>query len=117
MWFPAIRSRWDALVLTRRLHKSLVEPKDRWTVSSDDGKDAVLTHGDFRIVLLPRGPRLLDVIHLYRKDAEIWLPLIPRLQLRAAARLRLLQDANKVTEPGKAHQGNRSRRRRARTSS
>jgi hypothetical protein len=37
---------------------------------------------------------MLDAIHVYHDGAELWLPLFARLRLRAAARSRLLQDAN-----------------------
>ena len=96
--FPALRSRWDAMILVRALRQSLLESKDRWKTRPDDTGGAVLSHGEFRIVLEPRGPRLLDAVHLYRSNAEVWLPLLPRLRLRAAARLRLIQDAKSEME-------------------
>jgi hypothetical protein len=109
---PVIRARWDAHLLTRKLRQSLATPKDKWKIDADDEGHPTLSTGDFRIVLVPRAARLFDAIHLYEKDAEIWLPLVSRIRLRGAARLRLIQDANQHFEPQK--QKPRSRRRRAR---
>jgi hypothetical protein len=108
---PVIRTRWDAHLLTRKLRRSLAAPKDKWKIDADDERHPVLSSGHVRIVLVPRAARLFDAIHLYERDAEIWLPLISRIRLRAAARLRLIQDANQHFEPQR--QKSRTRRRRA----
>ena len=92
--FPMIRSRWDAQILSRKLQKSLAAPDEKWKVGADEEERPTLLSGDFRIVLVPRAVRLLDTIHVYRDNAEIWLPFLSRLRLRAAARLRLIQEAN-----------------------
>jgi hypothetical protein len=95
---PVVQARWDAMELTRQVRKSLLNPRHRWATSGDEDGNSVLSHGDFRIELVPRRARLFDSIHLYKNDAEIWLPLLSRIRLRAAARLRLIQQANKSAE-------------------
>jgi hypothetical protein len=113
---PAIRSHWDAMLLVRELRKSLLKSKDRWKSDADENGSAVLSHGDFRIVLERRGLRLLDAIHLYQNDAEVWLPLMPRLRLRATARMRLIEDAERAAKSNKsADARTRNRRSRARS--
>lgn len=92
--FPAIRVRFDAFVLSRKLSKSLLADKGRWKTDADADGNPVLSNADFRIVLVPRTPRVLDAVHLYKDETEIWLPLASRLRLRAAARLRLIRDAS-----------------------
>jgi hypothetical protein len=110
--FPSIRARWDAHRLSRKLRNSLATPSDNWKVETDDDDGPALAHGDFRIVLVPRGARLFDAIHVYSAGAEIWMPLMARLRLRAAARSRLLHAANaQWSKP--ARKGARARRRRA----
>jgi hypothetical protein len=92
--FPMIRAHRDARSLSRKLRKSLTAQDDKWKVGTDEEGHPTLSSGDFRIALMPRAARFLDAIHVYSHDAEIWLPLLARLRLRAAARLRLIQDAN-----------------------
>jgi hypothetical protein len=92
--FPMIRARRDARSLSRKLRHSLAAPDEKWKVGTDEQTHPSLSMGDVRIVLMPRAVRLLDAIHVYSRDAEIWLPLLARLRLRAAARLRLIQNAN-----------------------
>lgn len=92
--FPIIRSRWDARRLARELRKSLASQDDNWKIGTDEEGRPMLSNDGFRIVLEPRAVRLLDAIHVYRDDAEIWLPLLARLRLRAAARWRLIHDAS-----------------------
>jgi len=108
---PVIRARWDAHLLTRKLRQSLATPKDKWKIDADGEGHPRLSNGDLLIVLVPRAARLFDAIHLYEKDAEIWLPLVSRIRLRAAARVRLIQDASEHFEP--QTQKSRARRRRA----
>lgn len=108
---PLIRTRWDAHLLTRKLLQSLARPKDHWNIDADDEGRPIVSSGDVRIILVPRAARLFDALHLYEKGAEIWLPLISRIRLRAAVRLRLIQDANQHFEPQR--QRPRARRRRA----
>jgi hypothetical protein len=113
--FPMIRARWDAHSLSRKLRKSLAALEDKWKVDTDEDGQPTLSSGEFRIVLVPRAARLLDAIHLYNNDAEIWLPFLSRLRLRAAARLRLIQDANEDWKQPEQKK-KRARRRRAKPS-
>jgi hypothetical protein len=110
--FPVIRSRWDAHKLSRQLRQSLADTSAKWKIAVDDDENPELSNGDFRIVLTPRTVRLLDAIHVYHDGAELWLPLVARLRLRAAARSRLLEDAN---DHVKELVTKRPRRERART--
>jgi hypothetical protein len=90
---PIIRSRMEARAFSRKLRKSLASPEEKWDVGTDDEGRPTLSKGNIRIVLVPRAARILDAIHVYSDDAEIWLPLLPRLRLRGSARLRLIQEA------------------------
>jgi hypothetical protein len=92
--FPIIRAHWDARKLSRELRKSLASLEDDWKVGTDETGHPTLSADGFRIVLMPRAARLFDAIHVYSNDAKIWLPLLARLRLRAAARGRLIQDAS-----------------------
>jgi hypothetical protein len=92
--FPIIRARWDARIFSRKLRMSLVAPEDSWKVGTDDQKHPTLTNGAIRIVLVPRTVRLLDAIHVYNDESEIWLPFVARLRLRATARWRLIHEAS-----------------------
>jgi hypothetical protein len=110
--FPMIRAHRDARSLSRKLRQSLAAPDEKWKVGTDEEGHPTLSTGDVSIVLIPRAVRFLDAIHVYSHDAEIWLPLLARLRLRAAARLRLIQDANEHwDEPHPVK--TRTRRRRA----
>jgi len=91
---PIIRSRWEAHKLSRKLRQSLAELDTKWKVGQDDDGNTELSNSEFRIVIAPRALRLLDAVHVYSHDAEVWLPLVARVRLRAAARSRLLLDAN-----------------------
>ena len=108
--FPIIRSRWDARRLARELRKSLASPDDDWKVGTDDEGHPTLSNDGFRIVLEPRAVRVLDAVHVYREDAEIWFPLLARLRLRAAARWRLIHDASEHLQESKLKKA-RARRR------
>src|SRR3954469_21618931 len=99
--FPIIRARWDARILARKLRLSLTSSDDKWKIGKDAEGYSTLSNGGFRIELMPRNVRLLDAIHVYSDDAEIWLPLVPRLRLRAAARLRLIHDATEKWQDSK----------------
>src|SRR5262245_16844083 len=68
--FPIIRSRWDGRILSRRLRKSLASFEDNWKVGADEEGHPTLSNEGFRIVLVPRGVRLFDAIHVYRDNAE-----------------------------------------------
>ncbi len=92
--FPIIRSRIDARVLSRKLRASLTDSEEAWTVGADKEGRPMLSNGGLRIVLVPRTVRMLDAIHVYSDDAEVWLPVFARLRLRGAARTRLIQDAS-----------------------
>jgi hypothetical protein len=91
--FPIIRVRRDARALCRTLRSSLASPDETWKVGADEDGHPTLSNANFRIVLMPRTIRLFDAIHVYSNDAEIWLPFLPRVRLRAAARVRLIHDA------------------------
>lgn len=109
--FPIIRSRWDARILARKLRESLASSDDNWTIGTDEEGNPTLSNDGFRIVLVPRAVRLLDAVQVYRDDAEIWLPLLARLRLRAAARWRLIHDASEHLQDSKLKK-TRPRRRR-----
>ena len=108
--FPIIRSRWDARRLARELRESLASPDEDWGVGTDESGRPMLSKEGFRIVLTPRAIRLLDAVHVYRNDAEIWLPLLARVRLRAAARWRLIHDASEDLQESKLKKS-RARRR------
>ena len=99
--FPIIRAHRDARTLSRTLRSSLASPDETWKVGTDEDVHPALSNANFRIVLVPRTVRLFDAIHVYSDDAEIWLPLLPRLRLRAAARVRLIQDATENWQDSK----------------
>src|SRR5262245_59121406 len=117
---PAIRARWDAMILTRELRRSHENSKERWKIDGDGEGDTSLTKGEFKIELVRRTTRLLDAIYLYQGDAEVWLPLVSRIRLRAAARVRLLESATKDLEKrparSRAPGGRNGRPRKARAS-
>jgi hypothetical protein len=110
--FPIIRSLMDARRLSRRLRESLAAPDDSWQVSTDDDGQPMLSNGDIRIVLIPRTARIFDALHVYSNDTEVWLPLLARLRLRGAARMRLIQDASEHLQSARAKKP-RARRSRA----
>ena len=62
-------------------------------------------------MLEPRAVRVLDAIFVYRDDAEIWLPLLPRLRLRGAARWRLIHDASEHLQDSELKKTRPKRRR------
>ena len=99
--FPIIRAHRDARILSWTLRSSLASPDETWKVSTDEAGHPMLSNCNFQIVLVPRAARLFDAIHVYSDDAEIWLPLLARLRLRAAARLRLIQDATENWQDSK----------------
>jgi hypothetical protein len=109
--FPVIRARWDARVLARKLRESLESTEEKWKVGADEEDRPTLDNGSFRIVLAPRAARLFDAIHLYSDDAEVWLPLVSRLRLRAAARWRLIYEASENLEKAKPKKTRTQRRR------
>jgi hypothetical protein len=110
--FPIIRAHRDARILSRQLRKSLALPEHNWKIESDEDGRPTLSNNGFRIVLTPRASRLFDAIHVYNNDAEIWLPLVARLRLRAAARGRLIRDASEDLQESNL---NKTRTRRGRT--
>jgi hypothetical protein len=108
---PIIRSRIDGRRLARKLRESLADPKEKWTVGADDEGRPTLSNGEFRIVLVPRAVRILDAVHVYHDEAEIWLPLVARLRLRGAARARLIQDATAEWDKPATKKSNANQRR------
>jgi hypothetical protein len=112
---PIIRSRIDGRRLARKLRESLGDLKEKWTVGADDEGRPALSNAEFKIVLVPRAVRILDAVHVYHDEAEIWLPLVARLRLRGAARVRLIQDAaaDLATSTSKKSAGGRPRAKRS----
>jgi hypothetical protein len=110
--FPIIRVRLDARRLARQIRESLIADVEKWKIGKNDEGQPILSNGHFDIVLVPRAVRLFDAIHVYSDGAEIWFPFFARLRLRAAARLRLIENASEKAEPGSNR--TRSRRRTAR---
>jgi hypothetical protein len=90
---PAIRVRFEARRLAKELREALVSRPEGWSISNDDDGGTVTSWRKYRIVLQPRAVRFFDSIHLYYDDAEIWLPIVQRLRLRAATRLLLTRFA------------------------
>ena len=109
--FPIIRAHRDARILSRELRKSLASPDDSWKIETDEEGHPTLSNNSFRIVLLPRASRLFDAIHVYNNGAEIWLPLLARLRLRAAARWRLIHDASEDLQASNLKKTSARRRR------
>ena len=107
--FPIIRARRGASILSRKLLFSLAEPEENWKIGTGDEGQPALSMNGFRIVLVPRAVRLFDAVHVYSDNVEIWLPFLARLRLRAAARCRLIQDANDHWQDS-AHKNTRERR-------
>jgi hypothetical protein len=108
---PIIRVRLDARALCRTLRSSLASPDETWAVNADEDGQPTLSNANFRIVLMPRTIRLFDAIHVYNNDAEIWLPFLPRVRLRAAARVRLIHDATENWKDSKLKKPRVHRRR------
>jgi len=91
--FTFIHARREARQLTRKLRKSLTGQEDLWATDADHQGRPILSAGRFRIMIVPRCPRLFDTIHLYCEETEIWLPLLPRIRLRGAVRWYLVHFA------------------------
>lgn len=85
--------RFKAMCLVREFRRSLVKQPELWTIDADRQGRPIVSAGPFRIMLEPRPLRVVDAIHLYFEDAEVWLPLVSRLRLRSAVRLLILQRA------------------------
>jgi hypothetical protein len=111
--FTMLRAHFDARRLLRKLRRSLGDSAEKWKVSADDAGHPLLSHGEFAIELAPRTARVFDAVHVYREDAEIWMPLMTRLQVRAAARERLLRDANERWTGGRSSSSMGGRRRKS----
>jgi len=88
------RSRMAARRLAREVRQSLETQPDLWQIAADDEGRPIVSSRSFRIVIVPRAVRIFDAIHLYSDDTEVWLPLLPRLRLRAATRWLLARSAN-----------------------
>ena len=99
--FPIIGGRRDVGAWCRTRRSSLASPDETWKVDADEVEHPTLSNANFRIVLVPRTIRLFDAIHVYSNDAEIWLPFLPRIRLRAAARVRLIHDATENWQDSK----------------
>jgi hypothetical protein len=76
-----IRARCEARHLARHMRESMAEHRCEWCLSA-----CGLTHGEFRIELVPRRFRIFDAVHVYFRKTEVWMPLIQRIRLRAHAR-------------------------------
>ena len=83
-------ARCEVRHLAKKIRKSLRNNTCEWCVAVGG-----LTHGKFRIVLIPKRIRMLDDVRLYYGDTEIWLPLLQRLLIRARTRYILAVRANR----------------------
>jgi len=90
----SLRVRWAGWRLVGRLRRELLSAAEEWELEAEEDGSPALTRGAFRIEIVPRAVRLLDAIHLYCDDVEVWLPLVPRIRLRNAVRLFLLRKAS-----------------------
>jgi hypothetical protein len=89
-----IQLRIKAMCLVNAFRRSLVKQPDMWTIDADPQGRPIVSAGPFRIMLVPRPARVVDAVHLYFDDAEVWLPLVPRIRLRNALRLLILRRAH-----------------------
>ena len=108
--------RLDAGRLARMLRKSLLTDADNWKIDRveiDGGEHTCLANGRFQVALVPRRLRINDAVHVYCDGAEVWLPLLPRLRVRSAARWRLIRHANEqladAVAPSRRRLANRAR--------
>lgn len=81
----------EAKRLMRDIRASLLHEPEAWTIREGTGPgQTVLEWGDYRVVISPceRCPCLaiLDHCRLYYLGANVWLPKLSRMRLRAAAR-------------------------------
>jgi hypothetical protein len=109
--------RFKAMCLVKEFRRSLLYQPEMWTIDSDRQGRPIVSAGPFRILLVPRPVRAVDAIHLFFDDAEVWLPLVPRLRLRNAVRLMVLSRAYENWEAECAqleHSGSSSTSRRRR---
>jgi hypothetical protein len=81
-----IRVRAEARKLSHEVRKALLTERELWEIDADQLGRPILNRGRFRIALVPRRLRLLDGVHLFCNEVEVWLPLIARIRLRNAAR-------------------------------
>lgn len=98
-----ILARCESRKLSKKIRKSLRKNTQEWCLAVGG-----LTHGDFRIVLIPRRIRLFDGVRLYYGNSEIWLPLLQRLFIRSRVRYILAMRSNRVwdeTHPEKVDTG------------
>ena len=88
--------RRDARHFACALRKSLLNDADGWTIGSIEirgNEYACLKNGRFQVALVPRRLRINDALYVYCDGLEVWLPFLPRLHLRQAARWRLIRHA------------------------
>jgi hypothetical protein len=91
--FTFLQIRWSRRQVGRMLRRSILTHPERWKIEAAEGSLTSLVDREFRIVLEPRFIRVFDAIHVYCDDAEVWLPVMPRIRLRNAARWLLLRHA------------------------
>lgn len=105
---PFIETRFQGILLTRMLRKSLLHEPGDWSIGQLPGRGAVVcnAHHHTRIVVKPACKRCLhflrlcDRIEVNHRGSEVWLPLLSRLRLRLAVRLYLLERATECWETG-----------------
>lgn len=85
-----LRTHCEARRLAKKVRLSLRDNSQEWCLAVGG-----LTHGAFRIVLIPRRLRLLDQVRIYKNDTEVWVPLFQRLRIRAVARYLIAKRANR----------------------
>jgi hypothetical protein len=93
--------RLDARRLARMLRKSLLTDADNWKIDRveiDGAEHTCLANGRFQVALVPRRLRINDALYVYCDGAEVWLPLLPRLRVRNAARWRLIRHAKELMD-------------------
>lgn len=89
-----LQLRFKAMCLANAFRRSLLKQPELWTIDADRQGRPIVSAGPFRIMLVPRPVRVVDAVHLYFDDAEVWLPLVPRIRLRNAVRLLILRRAH-----------------------
>ena len=79
--------------LARQLRRSMLTERESWAIDADRQGRPILSRGRFRIAIVPRNLRIFDEIHVFCDEVEVWLPLLPRVRLRNAARFIVLRYA------------------------
>jgi hypothetical protein len=82
-----LKARAVSRKVARRLVRSLLT--EQWILSGCGYEGSSAERGKFEIVIEPRRLRVLDSVHVYFDECEVWLPLVSRLKVRSAMRLRI----------------------------